>query len=266
MLSLSYRIVVGVCALVCACVAKAGPAGVEAVWLPVDIDLVTCPELSGYATADLYLAFDVPPGSTVAVTSDDETGLQIVGGEFHQDETGANGPRPDGWYKVFPCAFWDSYLTIGGTTPFFSPEYPVLDEEEWGTRIVAEWLPQPGEMIEVEMDLAKFGDLRHYVHIARLTGTPGTTSIAGELGVVYFPFPTMPTIPVEETITVMNCTTCWGSLDYNGDGRVDSFDLSQLLAQWGPCAGCQGDVNGDGFVDSFDLSQLLAQWNSSPSK
>jgi hypothetical protein len=50
--------------------------------------------------------------------------------------------------------------------------------------------------------------------------------------------------------------------DVNGDGSVDFFDLSQLLAtkyNTGAAATYgEGDVNGDGVVDFFDLSELLA--------
>jgi len=261
MMSLSPRVVAGLCALGAGAAALAGPSvEVEAVWVEQEINLGECGGLSEHTSVDLYLAFDSHPGNTIAVTSDDKTGLTIMGGAFHHDETGANGPRPDGWYKVFPCAEWDSYLTIGGTTPFFTPEYPPLDEMDWGTVIAAEWLPNPGDPIEVEMDALKFGDSRFYVQIARLTGTPGTTSIAGTLGVVFFPFPGAPSMPVEATVEVMNCAPCWGSADLDGSGIVGSGDLAVVLASWGPCAGCVADFNGDGVVDSEDLAYLLAFW------
>jgi hypothetical protein len=48
--------------------------------------------------------------------------------------------------------------------------------------------------------------------------------------------------------------------DLNGDGSVDGNDLGQLLAGWGPCAGCAGDLNQDGVIDGIDLGRLLAQW------
>ncbi|MFM9181991.1 MAG: hypothetical protein ACKOV8_12235, partial [Phycisphaerales bacterium] len=48
--------------------------------------------------------------------------------------------------------------------------------------------------------------------------------------------------------------------DLNGDGRVDGNDLGQMLAGWGPCAGCSGDLNQDGVIDGIDLGRLLADW------
>ncbi len=47
--------------------------------------------------------------------------------------------------------------------------------------------------------------------------------------------------------------------DLNGSGRVDIFDLSILLRNWGRSG--QGDLNGDGKVDIFDLSILLRSWS-----
>ena len=46
--------------------------------------------------------------------------------------------------------------------------------------------------------------------------------------------------------------------DVNGDGKVDGFDLGQLLAQWGTAG--TADINQDGTVDGFDLGALLANW------
>jgi len=265
MMSLSPRVVAGIGAASCAAVAAGGVPMVEAVWVPLEIDLVECPELTDYASADLYLAFDVDPGDTVAVTSDDETGIAISGGEFYQDETGANGPRPEGWYEVFPCARWDSYLTIGGTTPFFSPTYPMMDLDDWGPRIVAEWLPNPGDPIEVEMDPEKFGDMRHYVRIARLTGTPGTTSIDGVIEVVFFPYPASPMTPEQATVNVETCVECFdtNSADLDGNGVIGQGDLAALLAAWGPCVGgCPADLDDDGVVGSLDLAAVLAVWGT----
>lgn len=48
--------------------------------------------------------------------------------------------------------------------------------------------------------------------------------------------------------------------DLNDDRRVDVFDLSLLLANWGRAG--TGDVNGDDRVDSFDLSLLLTKYQS----
>jgi glucose/arabinose dehydrogenase len=48
--------------------------------------------------------------------------------------------------------------------------------------------------------------------------------------------------------------------DIDCDGVVGINDLLDLLAAWGPCAGCPEDINGDGVVNILDLLDLLAQW------
>jgi hypothetical protein len=47
------------------------------------------------------------------------------------------------------------------------------------------------------------------------------------------------------------------------DGTVNGVDLSQVLAQWGPCSGtCIGDIDANGTVDGLDLAVVLAGWGS----
>ena len=48
--------------------------------------------------------------------------------------------------------------------------------------------------------------------------------------------------------------------DLNGDGMVDTADLSVLLATWGPCEDCPGDLNFDDSVNAEDLAPLMARW------
>ncbi len=49
--------------------------------------------------------------------------------------------------------------------------------------------------------------------------------------------------------------------DVDGDGTVGILDLLELLAAWGPCAGCAADIDGDGSVGITDLLTLLGNWN-----
>lgn len=48
--------------------------------------------------------------------------------------------------------------------------------------------------------------------------------------------------------------------DINGDGKIDVFDLSILLSQWGKAG--TGDLNSDGVVNITDLSILLSKWGT----
>jgi hypothetical protein len=52
--------------------------------------------------------------------------------------------------------------------------------------------------------------------------------------------------------------------DANGDGKVDSFDLNVLAANWLSTSGtwATGDFNGDGKVDSLDLNVVAANWTT----
>jgi hypothetical protein len=60
-------------------------------------------------------------------------------------------------------------------------------------------------------------------------------------------------------IKVYSCdASCEG--DVTGDGTVDSEDLVNLLAAWGPCPGCPEDVDGNDVVDAADLVLLIAAW------
>jgi hypothetical protein len=61
------------------------------------------------------------------------------------------------------------------------------------------------------------------------------------------------------TVTVDN-TTPNKPGDINDDGKVDIFDLSILLSNWGASGGI-ADINSDGKVDIFDLSILLTNWD-----
>lgn len=50
--------------------------------------------------------------------------------------------------------------------------------------------------------------------------------------------------------------------DIDGDGSVGAGDLSQVLGNWGRCAGCEADVNEDSIVDGADLSAVLGNWGA----
>ncbi len=52
--------------------------------------------------------------------------------------------------------------------------------------------------------------------------------------------------------------------DTDDDGRVNIFDLLDVLRAWGPCSGpsiCREDVTLDGEVNAFDLLAVLMSWS-----
>jgi hypothetical protein len=53
---------------------------------------------------------------------------------------------------------------------------------------------------------------------------------------------------------------CACLLDLDRSGSVGFADLSMLLAQWGPCPGCPGDVNCNNVLGFADLAAMLAAW------
>jgi hypothetical protein len=56
---------------------------------------------------------------------------------------------------------------------------------------------------------------------------------------------------------------CVGDLD--GNGVVNSADLTAILGAWGPCPGpCPADINGDGVVDPVDLTAVLSGFGECP--
>jgi hypothetical protein len=53
-----------------------------------------------------------------------------------------------------------------------------------------------------------------------------------------------------------SCTAC--AADLSGDGLVNGFDLSLVLAGWGNPG--PADLNRDGTTDGLDLTAMLAAW------
>ncbi len=49
--------------------------------------------------------------------------------------------------------------------------------------------------------------------------------------------------------------------DLNGDGKVDDYDFSILMANWGEFfTDTRADANGDGKIDDYDFSMVMGNW------
>jgi hypothetical protein len=48
--------------------------------------------------------------------------------------------------------------------------------------------------------------------------------------------------------------------DINNDGRVDDYDFSILVTNWGISGSIEADLNEDNEVNDYDLSILINQW------
>ena len=53
----------------------------------------------------------------------------------------------------------------------------------------------------------------------------------------------------------------WPDGDIDGDMMVGIVDFLLVLANWGPCAGCQADLNGDGEVGIYEFLLVLGNWS-----
>ncbi|MGB8815951.1 MAG: immunoglobulin-like domain-containing protein, partial [Minisyncoccia bacterium] len=53
-------------------------------------------------------------------------------------------------------------------------------------------------------------------------------------------------------------TTIWG--DINNDGKVNEFDFSVMMADWGRTTVSLADLNKDGVVDEYDFAILMSKW------
>ena len=51
--------------------------------------------------------------------------------------------------------------------------------------------------------------------------------------------------------------------DAGGAQEIDKTMLNEMWDDWGSCSGCDSDYNGDGVVDTEDLSLLMSSWSSS---
>lgn len=193
---------------------------VVARWLPVDVE-DECGSLSGTRTNDLYLGFRDPLGLQI-VTSAPPVSLDVVGGSFHQDQAGGNTAPSAQTLELFPCAAFDSYLTIGEAEGVFLPTS--LNAADWGTQLNAVWVTptsQPFGSIGAR-DRDQFGDDRFYVRVGRFTATGNPEFIGGTLVVNAFD---ISRFSVEtEIVSVPYEPELWSVEGAAGVGLV-SFDL-----------------------------------------
>lgn len=58
--------------------------------------------------------------------------------------------------------------------------------------------------------------------------------------------------PVTPTTTIKG--------DANGDNKVDKYDFSLMMANWGKTGSNSSDLNGDNKVDKYDFALLMSNW------
>ena len=57
-------------------------------------------------------------------------------------------------------------------------------------------------------------------------------------------------------VSVENCPSCWGQMDLNADGLLDSSDIDLMIAAMGTDS-ADADLDSSGLVDADDLRMLL---------
>ncbi len=48
--------------------------------------------------------------------------------------------------------------------------------------------------------------------------------------------------------------------DINGDNKVDKYDFSLMMSDWGKTGSNNCDLNNDGKVDKYDFALLMSKW------
>jgi len=223
---------------------------VIAKWIPVPIGADCADELSGVRSGDLYLGFKDPiVARATVIASREGSGLRVQGGAFHQAAlVNSNGPPSPGVLAFDPCARFDSYLTIGDAPPTFIVQPPL----DWGSELVAEWFTLSFDFIQVEQNIAKFGDSRRYLRIGRFSAPVGS-SVEGTLRVIASP---------EEgdqlnlDLFVESDPAVFGEVDFNRDGVVDAADVELLTARMA-AGDPSADLDASGGVDGADLRILI---------
>lgn len=64
---------------------------------------------------------------------------------------------------------------------------------------------------------------------------------------------------ISKTISLQNIVLL-NQPDINGDSKVNDFDFSILMSNWGTPKSTAADLNSDGSVNDFDFSLLMSNW------
>ena len=145
-------------------------------------------------------------------------------------------------------------------------------------RVSPDWYAiavQPGERLEVDasfinangnIDLRVWDDCGAALPIAEATGSTNAEHLlvtnSGASGTLWLQVSLSSGTRNTYDLSVAVHQACPEDLD--GDGEVSGSDLSMLLLDFGPCAGCLGDLDGDGEISGSDVSLVLLGFGACP--
>ena len=161
------------------------------------------------AASDLFLGFVTRPTIPV-ISSNPMTGLSAPGGGFFSGMATPvqSSQAPSGQLSpvAVPSSRIDSFLTLGGATPFLTPGSET-DPSLWGESIEAEWATTDFSAFQPIQDPARFGDNRYYVWVGRFAAPAGVTRVSGTLGVTWLDLATFTLLQLD--VMIPNCPDCW---------------------------------------------------------
>lgn len=204
----------------------------------------------GLTVYDLYVEFDDPDDNLVLMGTDLTYIWTDDPGGFYQHPFGTNTAPSQGAIDLFPELAYDSFVTIGVLVNDGTDATATANFDSWAFNFDGEIL---GSWYNLSPSNGQGNpDANGMVAVAQVTVKEGY-EVWGDVWILY-----------NQGLLVRRyfATGCSqpSRADFNRDGWVTSSDLGHLLANWGPCPGCDADLDGDGTVGSSDLARLLGQW------
>ncbi|MCX6737474.1 MAG: dockerin type I domain-containing protein [Candidatus Parcubacteria bacterium] len=143
----------------------------------------------------------------------------------------------------------DSIFNLWIQEPSFS------NQNSTGTIMFIGGLPTPGfigiagQIITISFKVVGYGDAVLGITDARILANDGLgTNIL--------------TSVTPSQLTLLKPKVKTENSDINEDDKVNLFDLSILIANWGTPKNTRTDLNRDGVVDAKDVSILLSKWTT----
>lgn len=215
--------------------------------------------LDSYRASAGWLASGCPGSSAYPVPGKFHLGVDMAAGL----NTPVRSLGAGSVLKVWPHASWGT--TNGVSNAGLWVKYVAADGTEftavYGHIQVASGIVQ-GSAVSVGQVIGKIGSWSggEHLHLGIRPGTSipssgwgtGTCPISSNTNGFVDPWAFLAAHPMKSP-----------RADINRDGRVDVFDLSILLSDWGT-SNPRSSLNGDTVVNVFDLSILLAAWGPVP--